>query len=108
MRYEQTMQVMASEGRQLEQACREPLTDCGRDETIFDQEVEFVNDTRMAIQVIAAGADSGESAWTQGVIFDEDGEELGCTEVKDTFAGEYCVTVDGDTYVCNVVLVEGM
>jgi len=101
------MQVKASDGRQLEQACREPLADCARDEILFDQEVKFVNGNRMAIQVIASG-NAEETAWTQGVVFDADGNELGCTDVGESFAGEYCVMDDGDEYVCNVVLVEGM
>jgi hypothetical protein len=98
------LQVKANIGNQLEQACRTPLDGCGRDETLFDQEVVFDNGNRMAVQVIASG-NLAESAWTQGVVFAADGEELGCTDVGESFGGEYHVPVDGDEYVCNVVLV---
>jgi hypothetical protein len=108
MRYEQTMQVKASYGNLIEQACRVPLADCARDEILFDLEVVFVNDNRMAVQVIASG-NAEETAWTQGVVFSDVGEELGCTDVGESFAGEYHVAAaDGNEYVCNVVLVQGM
>ena len=106
MRYEQTLKVKARIYNELERACRVPLNDCARDEILFDEEVVFDNGNRMAVQVIASGNDV-ESAWTQGVVFDPVGNELGCTDVGESFGGEYYVVDDDDNgYICNVV-VEG-
>jgi len=77
----------------LELFCQEPPGDCGRGEVVFDEEVKFQNGNRMAIQVIASEEPDDEECWTQGVVFDELGNELGCTDVGESFLGEYHVFV---------------
>jgi hypothetical protein len=52
----------------------------------------------MAIQVIASETPDEEECWTQGVLFNPAGLELGCTDVGESFLGEYQV----DNYVVNV------
>jgi len=94
----------------LEQFCQEPPGDCGRGEVVFDEEVKFQNGNRMAIQVIASEEPNDEECWTQGVVYDELGNELGCTDVGESFLGKYHVFVPGqqvtiptaDEYVTNV------
>ncbi|MAH32737.1 MAG: hypothetical protein CMG78_12150 [Marinobacter sp.] len=103
MKHTQTLTVDKGLANKLEKLCQEPPGDCGRDEVVFDQEVKFNNRNRMAIQVIASNDPDDEPCWTQGVVFDPMGNELGCTEVGDTFVGEFIVHVDDDEYVTNVV-----
>ena len=95
--YHETMTLPADTIDRLEELCRGPATDCGSDETVFDREVKFDDGCRMAIQVVAP-SDPAESCWTQGVLFDADGTELGFTEPGDTFAGEYVVEAGGSVY----------
>lgn len=105
MKYTQTLKVNRVIAEQLERDCQEPpgLSDVGRDEPLFDEEVVFSNGHRMAIQVIASNEPDEESCWTQGVVFDERGNELGCTDVGESFLGEYHVPVDDDEYVVEVI-----
>lgn len=99
--YHETMPLPADTIERLEELCRGPATGCGSDETVFDHEVTFDDGCRMAIQVVAPN-DPAESCWTQGVLFDANGAELGCTEPGDTFAGVYVVECDGDSYTVRV------
>jgi hypothetical protein len=98
----QDMWVTHRSVKELEKALSKPISDVGRGETLFDKEVVFLNGFRMAIQVIAAETE-GETAWTQGVLFDADGNELGYTDVGESFLGEYCVFYDETEYTVNVL-----
>lgn len=69
-----------------------------KDAVIFDEEVTFQNGIRMAIQVCNSN-DPNESAWTQGVLFSPEGHELGCTDVGESFLGEYCIPYENDDYI---------
>ncbi len=91
MRYEATLRVQKETAELMEKWCQEPPMDCGRGEPVFDEEVRFANGNRMAIQVIASENPNEESCWTQGVVFDKKGNELGCTDVGESFLGEYQV-----------------
>lgn len=94
--FHETMTVPNDTIDRLETLCSGPAVGCGRDETVFDMTVGFDDGCRMAIQVVAPSDVESESCWTQGVLFDPDGHEIGCTDVGDTFAGEYRVeTQDG-------------
>jgi hypothetical protein len=104
MEYKTTLEVEKKLARKLEKACKTPLKDCARDEPIFDHEVLFENGNRMAIQVIATTEPDEEPCWTQGVVFDTVGNELGCTDVGESFLGEYYVETSDDTYTCEVVV----
>lgn len=99
--YHETMPLPADTIDRLEELCRGPATDCGSDETVFDREVNFDDGCRMAIQVVAPNDPAG-SCWTQGVLFDANGAELGCTEPGDTFAGDYEVSCNGSVYSARV------
>lgn len=99
--YHETLTLPADTIDRLEELCRGPATDCGSDETVFDHEVTFDDGRRMAIQVVAPN-DPAESCWTQGVLFEAGGAELGCTEPGDAFAGDYEVCCDGNVYSARV------
>jgi hypothetical protein len=103
MQYKKTLTVKNDEAEQLEHFCHEAPGSCGRDEPIFDEEVVFDNGKRMAIQVIASTEPDKEPCWTQGVVFDSMGNEMGCTDVGDSFLGEYSVFDGEDEYVVDVV-----
>ncbi len=94
--------VKKETAKTLDEACDKPLLACGRDEVIFDEEVTFFNGIRMAIQAISTNAPEIEPIWTQGVLFDQHGNELGCTEVGDQFSGEYGITHEGELYIVEV------
>lgn len=94
--------VPMGELSKLESLCDGPAADCGRDEIVFDKEATFPDGRRMAIQVIAPN-DLSDGCWTQGVLFDADGNELGATEVGECVAGEYIVDCDEFSYITTVV-----
>lgn len=102
MRYLQTLKVPAETAHELERICKEPDSGVKGDGVEFDQEVVFENGMRMAIQVCASGNPTEESCWTQGVLFDQHGNERGCTDVGESFLGEYCVPDGDDEYVTEV------
>ena len=89
----------------LEQACSYPISDVGRGETIFDEEVIFQDGNRMAIQVVTSLEPEKEPAWTQGVLFAPNGTELGFTECGDSFIDEYIVWYNNTEY--SVIVSEG-
>jgi len=101
--YHETLTLPADTIDRLEALCRGPAVDCGRDETIFDREVRFDDGCRMAIQVVAPNAVETDSCWTQGVLFDAEGHELGCTEVGESVAGSYEIEHDGNNYEVDVM-----
>ena len=90
--------VDPSIGDKLEAWCDEPPTDAGKGEVLFDEEVQFKDGYRMAVQAISSLDPSSEPIWTQGVLFTPEGFESGNTDVGDSFWGEYQV---GD-YTCLV------
>ena len=96
--FHETMAVPRGQIDSLELLCRGPATGCGRDETVFDQEVRFDDGRRMAIQVVSPNEPDSESCWTQGVLFSADGEELGCTEAAESFCGQYRVEAEDGIY----------
>lgn len=106
MIYRQTLRVPRARLEELERLCSEPDGDIRRDSTVFDEEVVFENGNRMAIQVCASTQPAEEECWTQGVVFGRHGNELGCTDCGEAFAGEYHVWVGDDEYITEVVAQE--
>jgi hypothetical protein len=76
---------------ELQLVCSHVTDGLSKGEVVFDEEAVFLNGARMAIQVIAPNEPESEPCWTQGVLFDKTGNELGCTEVGSCFLGEYVV-----------------
>lgn len=90
----------------MNEACKNPpgLSNVGRDEVMFDEEYQFDDGMRMAIQVVTSTDPDTESCWAQGVLLNSDGWEQGCTEVCESFdndyrVGDYCVAVEPATFV---------
>jgi len=100
------IKVPKHRGEQLENFTQKPPCDCGRGETLFDEEFVFDDGNRMAVQVVASVEPENEPCWTQGVLFDAAGNELGTTDVGESFLGEYTVSHDGNDYTVVVELEE--
>lgn len=87
--------------KEMERFCARPTKEnLGRGEVLFDREIVFEDGCRMAIQVIASETPNKEAAWTQGILFTPEGREIGCTDVGETFLGEYQV----GTYICEIIV----
>jgi hypothetical protein len=83
--------------------CKVPAGTAARGEVIFDRESVFDNGYRMAIQVVVPYDTDDEPCWSQGVLFDKDGNELGCTDVGDQLSGDYVVWHGDDRYAVSVI-----
>lgn len=97
------MVVDVSLADRLDRMCSECLNEPPYGETVFDQEFVFKDGFRMAIQVYSPVWMNGESGWSQGVLFDSHGEELGVTGAGEVFVGTYIVEVGDDTYMVEVI-----
>ena len=122
MKHEGTIKVPKHVADDMERLCLEPDDKVGKCETVFDQEYDFGNGYVMAVQVCATTVPREESCWTQGVLF-EKGEpapkrtdggpnghmlyEVACTDVGESFLGEYHIWLDDDEYVVNVEVEDG-
>lgn len=78
----------------------EPVPGAKCDEVLYQNSVRFDNGYQMDIKVVNGTEEDGP--WTEGVLFDEHGTELGCTEVGDTLGGGYIITVGEDVFCCVV------
>lgn len=103
MRYEEQMLVDSDVASQMQMYCEESFSDYKKDGVEWDKEVTFSNGFRMAVQVCGPNDVGLEPCWTQGVLFDPNGNEVGCTPPGDDFLGEYMVWDNDDEYVANVV-----
>lgn len=100
--YRGLLQIPAAELQELERRLCEPDANCRRDEPLFDREVVFPDGCRMAIQVIASTLPAEESAWSQAVLFTETGNEVCCSDVGETLAGEWTLSFDEVDYRVDV------
>ena len=81
--------------------CNNPDDSIEKDTTIFDREVVFDDGRRTVIQVCSPI--SNEECWTQGVLLDNYGIELGRTDLGESFGGEYLVYVNNIRYCVEVI-----
>lgn len=82
----------------MERLCIKPDGNISHKENPFDEEYVFPDGCRMAIQVCSCHDTAKDPCWTQGVLFTEDGFEVGCTDVGDSFLGEYIVYYNHNEY----------
>lgn len=102
MKFEKSLLVDECVAVEMERIVQYPDSSVKGDGVEFDEEVVFDNGVRMAIQVCASGNPSEEPCWTQGVLFASDGTELGCTDVGESFMGEYHIDDGDDEYIVTV------
>ena len=90
----EVMTVGDSVAKYIDRLChepeKEPLAHKGGS-VIFDDEVHFLDKHFMVIQVVASNNPSEEPAWTQGILFNEQGRECGMTPPCEEFLGGYQV-----------------
>lgn len=103
-RYYETLYIEPTLGKELQRCCDEIVTDVKKCGTEFDEEVTFPDGARMAIQVCGPSDPEEESCWTQGVVFDKDGNELGCTPACDRLDGSYGVDTNEASYWVHVII----
>lgn len=77
----------------------------------YSESVVFDDGRFMTIQVCSSENPSQESCWTQGVLYDRPQSdvfgfqiipEIACTDVGDSFLGEYHLEYEGDEYIVEV------
>lgn len=94
------LNVDREEVEYCELACRQGGDFC-KDEAIFDREVAL-GDCRFAVRCVASNRPAVDPAWTEGVLFDARGHQVGCTPVGDSFVGEYEIEYGGTLYCVSV------
>jgi hypothetical protein len=90
----EVMTVDDSTAKEIDRLCHEPEKDWEQlkgGSVIFDKEVHFMDKHFMVIQVVASNNPSEEPAWTQGILFNEQGRECGMTPPCQVFLGGYQV-----------------
>ena len=102
MKFSETLYVETFISQEMERICQQPDSSIKKDGVEFDEEVEFQDGRRMVIQVCSTTNPSKESCWTQGVLFSKDGYELACTDVGESFLGEYHIYYDECEYIVTV------
>lgn len=100
---ETTKVLQITDAQQYDDWCVLGPTDTAEGEVIAEHGVDFDGGHTVVVQVVAGTC--GEPCWTQGILFDADGYELGFTEVGDSFTGEY-VLEDTDENRRYTVLVQ--
>lgn len=106
MKFVQPLTIDRVEFDEMQAAVEFPSERMPKDSCIFDRVVHFPDGIHMAIQVVSPLRPQEESCWTQGVLFlehpvgrsDKVWHEVGCTDVGDSFDGEYTVEYGGNEY----------
>jgi hypothetical protein len=98
--FRRTIRVWQSEYDRLSACCKEGYVCADEDGYELDEEVKFPGGIRMAVQVCKA---RGDSCWTQGVLFDKVGNELGCTDCSDGIYGEFEIEFEDTLYSVEVI-----
>lgn len=111
-RYEKTIEI----SKDLAEHIRHILEDEPADESeCFGSKEPAISVTAMfengnMIDVKCCGVDYEEggynTGWTEAVLFDANGYELGFTEVEDEFVGDWELAHGKDEYVVHVVVAE--
>jgi len=99
MRYHQKLAVENYIVDTMEMLC--DTSDAEGADIEFDQSVDFGNGYIMDIQVC-----KGDGYWTQGVLYRKSDNvyiEVACTDVGESFEGEYCVQYGDNEYVGEIV-----
>lgn len=70
------------------------------DEVLFDEEYVFNDGVRLALRICSSRSfyDEPYQTWTEGILFNRFGEEIGLTEPGDKICDEYLFFVDNDEY----------
>lgn len=90
--------VVDDENRNLIDRCMK--IEDSSDEVLFDKEYKFDDGVRLALRICSSRTfyNDPSNIWTEGILFNRFGEEIGLTDVGDSVYGEYLFFVDGDEY----------
>lgn len=110
-KFQHFLTIDADEFQLMERLVTKRGSDYPKDRCVFDKSVAFPLGISMAIQVITTLTPKEDTCWTQGVLFEQerkpDGSELwhevGCTDVGESFGGDYTVEYDGNEYTVTVI-----
>ena len=89
----------------IQQLLNAPDSSVGKGEVVFDQSYTFSDGRCMAIQVCASLEPSKEACWSQAILMEDD-YEVACSEPSDVLLGEWCITVDGNDYVVEIIVMD--
>jgi len=89
--------------KDMQNLCISPSDCVGKDQVVFDQGVEFEDGYKMVIQVVASLSPTTEPCWTQGVLYDDNWCEVDCTQVGESFEGEYHLDYGDKEYIVEVI-----
>lgn len=75
-----------------------------RDEIVWEGQSRFSDGTQAVFQVCAANDPEQYPCWSQIVLFDENGQEIACSDVSENLLGpcEFFY-IDGTSYTVNIV-----
>ena len=109
MRYEKTLKISQIEADTINHYLTEEPEDwhdCLDEEDTIVYGVQFDDGKEMDIKCCGVEYREGESnlAWTEAVLFNENGSEICCTDVSDEYLGEWICETNGNDYVVNVVV----
>ena len=90
------------------------VSECLSEDKVIDYSTTFSNGYTMAIQCCGVQFEEGapengstNKAWTQAVLFNENGREEACSEVSDTFVGDWeLIGNDDNKYIVSVSIAD--
>lgn len=87
-----------------EPKCKEDMV-MGEDSTIVNY-VNFPNGYSMDIKCCGVKFDPSTSntAWTEAVLFDENGVEVACSDAEEQYTGKWELKDDDTTYIVDVMV----
>lgn len=69
-------------------------------ETLYTKTIVFDNGYFMDIMICA---NCDDTPYTQGVLYNKDGQQLSFTDTDDNFPGEWILYADNNTYIVNII-----
>lgn len=100
--FREVLGVPWNKANEMATRCLEPADDLEKDTRLFDEEVTFEDGMRMAIQIVSPMEPGKESSWSQAVLYDHDGCEIGFTDVCDNFLGPFHYFANDNEYIADV------
>ena len=106
MKYEATLMISRHEFEELNRILNYPDMDCGSGEQVFTKYCEFENGYYVCVDVIADLKPTLYPAWSQAMLYDEDGVDVNCSQVMDYIAGDWFLWDNDDEYILHVNVAE--
>jgi len=113
MNYSTELRVSEEDANYFGKLCQSPNAELVGNAVLFDEEVKFKNGMVGCIQVISGENPENESCWSQFILYEPVKDkargttflgEVTCSEVKETFLGEYKLSYGEDEYTISVLI----